>query len=325
MTVGDGGTVLEALHVHAAPDAARAIAGWLDHLRAGRRLGVKTLEAYRRDLVQFLDFLRHHRGGSAALADLETLSISDFRAFLAHRRRQGVSSRSLARQLSALRGLYRHLKRTGLISNDAPSAIRTPRTAHSVPRPLSADSARRVATGGDDLPDSAVSPWIRARDTAILLLLYGCGLRVSEALGLSRSEAPRDADHDVLTITGKGGRRRIVPVLPIVREAIAEYLERCPFNPGPDGPLFLGLKGARLNPRMVQRLMERLRGSLGLPETATPHALRHSFATHLLEGGANLRVIQELLGHASLSTTQIYTEVNSMHLLAQYEKAHPRA
>lgn len=308
--------------VGCSPDAARAVAAWFAHLETERRASPHTLSAYRRDIGQFLEFLKCHLGGEAGLSDLADLRPADFRAFLAARRDGGAGSRTLARQLSAIRSLYRHLERNGILANPALSALRGPKRPNGVPKPLTVEAARRLVT--DDQPAEGTPPWVAARDAAVLALLYGCGLRISEALGLSRRQAP-DADGAVLRIQGKGGKERIVPVLPVVRQAIARYLELCPVALAPDGPLFIGVKGGRLNARNIQLLIERLRGGLGLPPTATPHALRHSFATHLLSAGADLRAIQELLGHASLSTTQVYTAVDRRHILEQYAKAHPRA
>jgi integrase/recombinase XerC len=251
--------------------------------------------------------------------DLASLEPADFRAFLADRRNDGAGSRTLARQLSALRSFYRFLERRGVLSNPALAVLRSPKIAHSVPKPLTAAAASEVikadALTGDETP-----AWIVARDAAVLTLLYGCGLRISEALELTRS----DAEHQPLVITGKGGKTRLVPVLAAAREAVDRYITLCPLALPPGKPLFRGVRGGPLNARNIQLLIARLRGALGLPDTATPHALRHSFATHLLTGGADLRTIQELLGHASLSTTQVYTEVNTAHLLEQYAKAHPR-
>jgi integrase/recombinase XerC len=301
------------------PDAARAMANWLRYLSSELRVAPKTIEAYGRDLRQFFQFLQSHLGGPATLPDLETLTTGDFRSFLAYRRNQGTESRSLARQLSALRSFYLFLERTGALKNSALSALRSPKIAHSVPKPLSPESAQKLIAP-DALDDGAGPPWIAARDTAVLTLLYGCGLRISEAIALTA----RDLDSDPMMITGKGGKARLVPVLPIARKAVEAYRALCPFAVAPKAPMFRGIKGGPLNARNIQLLIARLRGALGLPDSATPHALRHSFATHLLSNGADLRSIQELLGHASLSTTQIYTEVNRVHLLEQYMKAHPR-
>jgi integrase/recombinase XerC len=305
---------------HFAPDAAALAAAWLSALKSGRRSAPKTLEAYGRDVGQFASFLTGHLGQPAASADLELLTPSDFRAFLAHRRRAGAESRTLARQLSALRSFFRFAEKTGKFRNAALSAIGSPKLPHAVPKPLSEEKARAVAVGGE-CAGSETPPWITARDRAVLTLLYACGLRISEALGLT----PKAARANPLVITGKGNKTRLVPVLPQAQAAIDAYATLCPFALSEAAPLFRGAKGGPLSPRIVQLLIERLRGALALPDTATPHALRHSFATHLLGNGADLRVIQELLGHASLSTTQIYTEVNRAHLLAQYRKAHPRA
>lgn len=304
----------------AAPDAARALAEFLRYLTSERRASPRTIEAYGRDLSQFAAFLQEHLGEPPDLAALADLRLADFRAFLAARRACGIETRSLARQLSAIRSLYRYLERNNILRNSALGGLRSPKIPHAVPKPLNVVAARRLvsveATTGDD-----ARAWIAARDSAVLMLLYGCGLRISEALGLAKKQAATDT----LVITGKGGKTRMVPVLPAARQAMARYLELCPFPLIPNGPMFRGVKGGPLNARNIQLLIERLRGALGLPDSATPHALRHSFATHLLGAGADLRVIQELLGHSSLSTTQIYTEVNRAHLLEQYAKAHPRA
>ncbi|MCX7346795.1 MAG: tyrosine recombinase XerC [Alphaproteobacteria bacterium] len=302
-----------------APDAADAASRWLASLRSERRMSPATIEAYARDLGQFAAFLADHLGGAPTISDLESLTVSDFRAFLARRRTGGAVSRSLARQLSALRGFYRHAERTGRFRNAAISALQSPKLPHAVPKPLSVAAARTVAEA-DALADADTPRWVVARDSAVLTLLYACGLRISEALALT----PTAARGNPLSITGKGNKTRLVPVIPAARAAIDDYLARCPLSLRPHEPMFRGVRGGPLNARNIQLLIERLRGALGLPETATPHALRHSFATHLLGNGADLRVIQELLGHASLSTTQIYTEVNRAHLLEQYRKAHPR-
>lgn len=303
-----------------APDAAAAAQGWLASLTSERRMSAKTLEAYARDMGQFAAFMAEHLGGAPSRNDLAQLTVSDFRAFLARRRKQGVESRTLARQLSSLRSFYRFAERQGLFRNAALSAIRAPKLPHAVPKPISPEKARHLVRA-DALATEETPRWVLARDAAVLTLLYAAGLRISEALSLTRAQV----DKPVLTIIGKGNKTRIVPLLPAARAAVAAYLDLCPFAVKAGEPVFRGVKGGPLNARNIQLLTARLRGALGLPETATPHALRHSFATHLLSHGADLRVIQELLGHASLSTTQVYTEVNRAHLLAQYRKAHPRA
>jgi integrase/recombinase XerC len=304
----------------AAPDLIDAVSRWRRHLSSERRLAAKTLDAYSRDARQFLSFLTAHLGGSPKLADLKTLTTTDIRAFMAARRNQGAGSRTLARGIAGVRSLVRFLEKEGSANGAALRAIRPPRQKKSLPKPLAPIAARNVIDAANSLDDE---PWVAARDAAVLALLYGSGLRISEALGLKRNEAP-DADR-TLRIRGKGGKERVVPVLPVVAEAIADYLRRCPYVGPPTGPLFIGARGGPLKARIVQRALERMRGALGLPETATPHALRHSFATHLLANGGDLRTIQELLGHASLSTTQIYTEVDTDRLMAVYRSAHPRA
>jgi integrase/recombinase XerC len=303
-----------------APDAAAAVQGWLRSLTSERRMAAKTLEAYARDLGQFATFMAEHLGGAPTNKDLASLAVSDFRAFLARRRSQGAESRTLARQLSSLRSFYRFAEKQWMFRNAALSAIRAPKLPHAVPKPISPEKAVRLSKA-DVLATEKTPRWVLARDEAVLTLLYACGLRISEALNLTRAQA----EAPVLTVTGKGAKTRIVPLLPAARAAVARYLDLCPLALSPKEPMFRGVKGGALNARNIQLLIARLRGALGLPDTATPHALRHSFASHLLANGANLRVIQELLGHASLSTTQLYTEVNRAHLLSQYRKAHPRA
>jgi integrase/recombinase XerC len=300
-----------------APDAAKIALGWLAALKSERRMALKTLEAYAHDVSQFGGFLAEHLGGIADVAALTDLTASDFRSFMAKRRAAGIQSRSLVRQMSAIRSFFRHAERRGDFKCAALAVVRAPKIAHSVPRPLPEASARRVAAA-DVLENSEA--WVQARDTAVLTLLYGCGLRISEALGLTVKQAQTNP----LVVIGKGGKTRIVPVVEVAREAIATYLRLCPLVLKPQEPLFRGVKGGPLSPRIIQLLMERMRGALNLPDTATPHALRHSFASHLLGNGADLRVIQDLLGHASLSSTQVYTEVNRTHLLEQYRKAYPR-
>ena len=295
---------------------------WLRHLRAERRLSPKTVEAYGRDLGQFLDFLSCHLGSKPTISGLAQFKPHDVRAFMAARRADGVGSRSLMRGLAGVRSFARFLERNGEASVGALSAVRGPKLAKTLPRPLTIASAKRLIDT-DIRAGEERAPWIIARDAAVLALLYGSGLRISEALGLKRKQM--SADTSAVRVTGKGGRTRAVPVLPQVAQMIAAYLALCPYELAAEGPLFVGARGGTLGPRIVQLAMARMRGALGLPETATPHALRHSFATHLLARGGDLRAVQELLGHASLSTTQIYTAVDSDRLLEAYRNAHPRA
>jgi integrase/recombinase XerC len=307
-------------------DAAVAaqVVRWLSHLSAERRMSPKTCEAYERDVRQFLAFLCEHLGGRVTLQRLARLAPPDIRAFMAARRADGTSGRSLARGLAGARSFARFLERNRGGKIGALFAVRSPKIAKTLPKPLAMASARSVtqseARAGEDR-----EPWIFARDAAVLGLLYGSGLRISEALSLKRKEVPTPGAGDAITVTGKGNKQRMVPVLRQVLELVADYVALCPSALHPDGPLFIGAKGGPLSPRIVQLTMERLRGVLGLAETATPHALRHSFATHLLARGGDLRSIQELLGHASLSTTQVYTAVDSERLLEVYRSAHPRA
>jgi integrase/recombinase XerC len=308
----------------AGADVAAQLAGWLAHLSAERRMSPKTCEAYERDVRQFVAFLSEHLGARVTLQRLARLAPPDIRAFMAARRAEGISGRSLARGLAGARSFARFMERNGNSKVAALFAARSPKIAKTLPKPLPIASARRVtqseARAGEDR-----APWIFARDAAVLGLLYGSGLRISEALSLKRKEVPAPGQGDVITVTGKGNRRRMVPVLAQVLELVADYVALCPSALAPDGPLFIGAKGGPLSPRIVQLAMARLRGLLGLAETATPHALRHSFATHLLARGGDLRAIQELLGHASLSTTQVYTAVDGERLLEVYRNTHPRA
>jgi integrase/recombinase XerC len=303
----------------AADDLRAAIGLWAAWLAGERRASAHTVAAYGRDLAFFLDFLTEHLGAAPSLAAIDALRPADFRAYLARRAGDGIERGSLARGMSVLRGFVRFLQRRGLASTTALAALRSPKLPPGVPKPLTVDDALATVDAAGELSPEG---WQGRRDTAVLALLYGCGLRLSEALGLSRAAAPLG---EMLTITGKGRKQRQLPVLPAVRAAIADYLAVCPYALTAEGPLFVGARGGPLNPRLVQRQMAALRGLLGLPGTATPHALRHSFATHLLGAGGDLRAIQELLGHASLSTTQRYTSVETERLLAVYEDAHPRA
>jgi integrase/recombinase XerC len=308
----------------ASADIAAELVRWLAYLGAERRMSPKTVEAYARDARQFLAFLCEHLGQRASLATLVRLKPLDVRAFMAARRRDGIASRSLMRMLAGVRSFARFLERNGKGKVGALSAVRAPKLPRTLPKPLSISAARRM-TETDLRAGEEREPWILARDAAVLALLYGSGLRISEALGLERKDIPDPGRGDSITVTGKGNKMRMVPVLAQVTTLAAEYIALCPYDLPPDGPLFVGAKGGPLSPRIVQLAMARMRGALGLPESATPHALRHSFATHLLGRGGDLRAIQELLGHASLSTTQIYTAVDTERLLEVYRNTHPRA
>ena len=308
----------------AAPDVAAEVARWLAHLGAERRMSGKTLEAYERDVRQFLTFLAEHLGGAPNLTKLAKLAPADVRAFMAARRTGGTSGRSLMRALAGVRSFARFLERNHKGKVGALAAVRAPKVPKTLPKPLAIASAKRVADA-DLRAGEEREPWVLARDAAVLALLYGSGLRISEALGLKREDLPAPGKGDALSVTGKGNKQRMVPVLPQVTQLVADYVALCPYDLPAGGPLFVGARGGPLSPRIVQLVMERLRGTLSLPDTATPHALRHSFATHLLARGGDLRAIQELLGHASLSTTQIYTAVDTERLLEVYRSAHPRA
>jgi integrase/recombinase XerC len=282
------------------------------------------VDAYRRDLSQFLAFLTEHLGSPPTLKQLSKLAPADIRAFMASKRNDGAGNRSLMRTLAGCRSFARFLERNGKGTVAALNAVRTPKLARSLPKPLTARAAKQM-TDPDLRAGEEREQWVLARDAAVLGLLYGCGLRISEALSLTRNEAPLPGKGDAITVTGKGNKTRMVPVLPQVATLIADYISICPYPLPAEGPLFVGARGGPLSPRIIQLAMARLRGALGLPDTATPHALRHSFATHLLAGGGDLRSIQELLGHASLSTTQIYTAVDAERLLEIYASTHPRA
>jgi integrase/recombinase XerC len=305
------------------PYVREAVGDWLAYLTVERQLAANTAQAYARDISQFLAFLAGHLNRLPDMKQLLALQARDVRAFLAARRGEGVGSRSLARSLSALRMFYRFLERRGYGKNDAIRSVSLPKLPHSVPKPLTAPKATALVDS-IDITSPDAPEWILARDTAVLALLYGSGLRISEALSLQRKDAPTKG-RDMLRVTGKGNKTRVVPVLPIVCEAVERYLALYPLKLGSDDPLFVGARGKQLSPRIIQLRIARARAALGLPQTATPHALRHSFATHLLGAGLDLRAIQELLGHASLSTTQGYTEVDRAHLLKVYDSAHPRA
>lgn len=295
----------------------RLIAAWTRDLGAVRRLAPNTLEAYSRDLAQYFAFLAPHTGGAVSLQTLREMRGADMRAFMARRREDGVEPRSLARSLSAIKGFFRFLEREGVLSTEALNIVRTPKAKKSLPKALTVLEAKATIATTEEMEER---PWVAARDMAVLSLCYGAGLRISEAMSLSRA----DLEGPTLRITGKGGKTRLVPLIEPVRAAVEAYLKLCPFPLTPTQPLFRGVKGGVLSPRIIQLRMVDLRSALGLPPSATPHALRHSFATHLLGRGGDLRAIQELLGHASLSTTQIYTGVDTDRLLDAYRAAHPR-
>ncbi len=293
------------------------LAGWQRDLGAVRRLAPNTLEAYHRDLSGFLAFLGNHTGGPVGLTTLREMRGADIRAWMASRRDDDIQSRSLARGLSAIKSFFRFLEREGVMATEALNVIRTPKAKKSLPKALTVIEARNTIATVEEMEDT---PWVAARDMAVLSLCYGAGLRISEALAVSRA----DLESSVIRVTGKGGKTRMVPLIEAVRASIDTYLELCPFSLTPTQPLFRGVKGGTLSPRLIQLRVVQLRSALGLPPSATPHALRHSFATHLLGRGGDLRAIQELLGHASLSTTQIYTAVDTDRLLESYRAAHPR-
>ncbi|MCH2394596.1 tyrosine recombinase XerC [Oceanibaculum sp.] len=319
---GIGREAAAATGFSAAPDLAAAIADWQQWLSDEKRASPHTVEAYGRDLAAFIGFLSGHLGNAVGLTDLEALRAADFRAYLAARANEDYARTSTARAFSVVRGFFRFLERHGRLANAAIHNVRTPKLPHAVPKALSEAEADVLVGAVDIVAAPEAEAWVIARDTALVTLLYGCGLRLGEALSLTRGSVPTDG---VMRVTGKGNKQRVVPVLPAVTEAISAYLALCPHAGDVATPLFLGTRGGPLNPRIAQGLMQKLRLALGLPETATPHALRHSFATHLLAGGGDLRAIQELLGHASLSTTQRYTEVDGARLQSVHRMAHPRA
>ncbi|WP_116598002.1 tyrosine recombinase XerC [Primorskyibacter marinus] len=301
------------------PAARDALEDWLTAQKSLQGAAANTLTAYAADVRDFLVFLTFHQGGPQGLAPLTRISISEMRSWMAGLRAEDVGARSVARKLSAVKSFYRWLGEREGFEPTAVLSTRAPKFEKKLPRPLSVDAARNLIAS---VEAQAQTPWVAARDVAVVTLLYGCGLRISEALGLTPAHLPIG---DVLRIIGKGNKERIVPVIGPARDAVEAYLRLCPFDLTEDAPVFRGVRGGALNPRSMQQLMAGLRLQLGLPATATPHALRHSFATHLLAAGGDLRAIQELLGHASLSTTQAYTSVDSVHLMTAYNKAHPKA
>ena len=301
------------------PAARDALEAWLGRQSALKGAAENTLDAYRRDVIEFLAFITAHKGEPQGLAALARITTSDMRAWMAAMRGPGLGPRSLARKLSAVKSFYRWLAEREGFEPTAVLATRAPKFQKKLPRPLAEDAARDMLAR---VELQASVPWVAARDVAVVTLLYALGLRISEALALTGRDAPLA---ETLRIRGKGGKERVVPVLPAARKAIDEYLALCPFDISEKTPLFLGVRGGPLSPRAVQKVMEAARLQLGLPASATPHALRHSFATHLLNSGGDLRAIQELLGHASLSTTQAYTAVDTARLLEVYDATHPRA
>jgi len=291
---------------------------WLAMLAHEKRASPHTLRAYGDDVARFIGFQAIHTGGAVSEKRLAKLVPADIRAFISSRRSEGLGAGGVQRALAAVRSFYKFLAREGILENAAARAVRTPRVRRSLPRPLSvSDAERAIAEAGEHTVE-----WLAARDAALLTLLYGAGLRISEALAMKRGNVPLGS---TLTVLGKGRKERSVPVLPVVNAALTDYAGKIPFTGAPSSPLFLSRRGKPMSAREAQLLMQNLRGRLGLAEKATPHALRHSFATHILQGGGDLRSVQELLGHASLSTTQIYTALETRQLLATYEKAHPRA
>ena len=316
----------EELNVGAADEITlpEAVAAWTAWLHGERRVSHHTLDAYGRDLEAFLDFLGAHHGEAPSLALLAGLQPADFRSWLAHRAREGFARTSTARALSVVRSFYRWAGKRGLLNNAAIGHLRTPKRPAAVPKAMTVGETEVLLDrlGGGE--DGGKADWTDKRDLAVLLLLYGCGLRISEALGLTAEEAPQRGQ-PALRVRGKGNKERMVPLLPVVAEAIAAYRAACPYDLDGASPLFRAKRGGPLGARAVQGRMQALRKLWGLPESATPHALRHSFATHLLGAGADLRSIQELLGHASLSTTQRYTKVDAARLLEVYDRAHPRS
>ena len=301
------------------PAARDALQSWLESQSALRGSSQNTLDAYRRDVVDFLSFITVHKGEPQGLKALERVTVSDMRAWMAQTRGDGIAARSMARKLSSVKSFFRWLAERQGFDPSAVLSTRSPKFHRKLPRPLDVDAARKML---ETVELQASKDWVAARDLAVVTLLYGCGLRISEALGLQGRVLPLG---DSLRILGKGGKERIVPVIGAARQAVDRYVSLCPHQMEPDQPVFRGVRGGALNPRQIQQVMEKARMQLGLPASATPHAMRHSFATHLLNAGGDLRAIQELLGHASLSTTQAYTAVDLDRLLDVYENTHPKA
>ncbi|MCX7301938.1 MAG: tyrosine recombinase XerC [Rhodobacterales bacterium] len=301
------------------PALTAALSDWLDHQRALNGAAANTITAYQTDVLGFLAFMGQHRGRAEGLGPLSRVTIGDMRSWMAYARGTGIGARSLARALSAVKSFYGWLSDREGFEPTAVLSTRAPRFHKKLPRPLAEDAAVAMI---EKLETQTAEPWIAARDAAVVTLLYGCGLRISEALGLTGADVPLA---QVIRILGKGGKERLVPIIPAARDAVDAYLRLCPYPVDPDGALFRGARGGALSPRLIQKGMETARAQLGLPATATPHAMRHSFATHLMTAGGDLRAIQELLGHASLSTTQAYTAVDAARLMEVYDRTHPKA
>ena len=294
-----------------------SLSDWSAWLAEERRFSSHTVNAYLRDIKYFLYFVANHIGESPTLSALQNLRTVDFRAWLASRANKGLKKTTIARALSVVRNFFSWLERNSLGENPAIKVLNAPKIPHGTPKPIMAKNAIRAV---ETIKNETGYSWVAMRDAAVLLLLYGAGLRISEALGIAVKDAPIS---NSLRILGKGNKERIVPILPVIQNAVRSYLKSCPYTLMPEDILFRGVRGGSLSPRIIQKRMQLLREQLGLPDSATPHALRHSFATHLLSNGGDLRSIQKILGHASLSTTQVYTEVDEGHILQQYN-AHPR-
>ena len=301
------------------PGLADALERWLKHLSGVKGRSQNTVEAYRTDVLGFLQFMQEHQGDAFGVAGLGAIGTSDIRSWMAHERGRGVAARSLARSLSAVKNFVAWMAEREGFDPSAVLMARSPRIQKKLPRPLEQTAAKTVL---ETVELQSATDWVAKRDVAVVTLLYGCGLRISEALSLTGEDAVLGG---TLRILGKGGKERIVPVIPAAQRAVAQYVDAVPFELEPGAPLFRGVRGGALNPRLIQKAMEKTRAQLGLPASATPHAMRHSFATHLLNAGGDLREIQELLGHASLSTTQAYTAVDTARLMEVYQRAHPKA
>lgn len=300
------------------PAASALLAEWLDVKKSVQGLSENSATAYQTDVLSFFAFMTQHLGTPLGIATLKTITIQDMRGWLAHERGRGIATRSLARELSAVKSFYHWLAEREKFDATAVLATRSPKFQKKLPRPVEPKAARAII---ENIEIHSTEPWVALRDVAVITLLYGCGLRISEALSLTGKDFPLCSS---LRIVGKGGKERVVPVLAVAQSAVQSYVDSCPYEVLPRSPLFFAIRGGALAPRAIQKTMASVRMQLGLPASATPHALRHSFATHLLSAGGDLRSIQELLGHASLSTTQTYTAVDTARLMEVYEQSHPR-